>query len=137
MMAQTGCLFSTTSGHIDVAQSQPLIVGVQAQTLTAGSYQGSIILTGGASATITVSLTVLASGNIVVTPTTLNFTGLTQQSVTNQVLTLQNNGGQPQTWSTTVDQGNWLSITPSSGSVSAGSTGTDTGQHQYKRIKRQ
>ena len=110
------------SGRIDPAQSQPLIIGVQAQTLAAGPYQGSIVLTGGASATINVSLTVLAPGNILVTPTTLNFTGLTQQNVASKTLTLQNTGGQAQTWntSTTVDQGNWLNATPQSGSVSAG-----------------
>ncbi len=111
-----------SSGHIDPTHSQPLLVGVQAQTLTPGSYQGTVVLTGGASATINVSLTVIAAGNILVTPTTLNFTGLTQQGVASQTLTLQNTGGQSQTWSTstTLDQGNWLSITPQSGSVDAG-----------------
>ncbi len=111
-----------TSGRIDSTQSQPLTVGVQAQALVAGLYQGSIALTDGASATINVSLTVLAPGNILVTPTTLSFTGLTQQNVVSKPLTLQNNGGQSQTWSTStsVDQGNWLSITPSNGTVRAG-----------------
>ncbi len=108
------------SGRIDPSQSQQLTIGVQAQTLAVGSYQGMVALTGGASATINVSLTVLAPGNILVTPTTLSFTGLTQQSVTSEFLTLQNSGAQPQTWSTTVDQGNWLSTTPQSGSINAG-----------------
>ncbi len=110
-----------TSGSIAPAQNQQLVIGVQAQSLAAGPYQGSIVLTGGASATINVSLTVIAPGNILVTPTTLGFTGLTQQNVATKILTLQNTGGQPQTWSAAVDQGNWLSVTQQSGSLSAGS----------------
>ncbi|GAC1588096.1 MAG: hypothetical protein NVS4B1_32010 [Ktedonobacteraceae bacterium] len=116
-------LGGASSGRIDPTQSQQLIVGVQAQALAAGLYQGAIALTGGASATINVSLTVIAPGNILVTPTTLNFTGLTQQSISSKVLTLQNTGGQAQTWSTSiaVDQGNWLSTTSQSSSVNPGS----------------
>lgn len=110
----------TTRGSIDAGQSQTLVVGVQAQLLAAGSYQGAIVLTGGANATINVSLSVLAAGNIVVTPTSLNFSGLTQQSVASKGLVLQNTGGQAQTWSASVDSGNWLSVSPSSGSVNAG-----------------
>ena len=109
------------NGSIAPAQGQQLTIGVQAQSLAAGPYQGSISLTGGASATIYVALTVIAPGNILVTPTTLSFTGLTQQTVASQTLTLQNTGGQPQTWSANVDQGNWLSVTPQGGSVGAGS----------------
>ncbi len=109
-----------SSGRIDPAQGHQLTIGVQAQGLAVGPYQGTIVLTGGASATINVSLTVLDPGTILVTPQTLSFTGLTQQSVASKTLTLQNTSGQLQTWSTSVDQGNWLSTTPQNGSVSAG-----------------
>ncbi len=114
-------LGGVTSGRIAPAQSQQLVVDVQAQNLSPGSYQGSITLIGGASATINVALTVVAPGNILVTPTTLTFAALTGQSVTGKTLTLQNTGGQSQGWSVTtaVDQGNWLSTTSQSDSVSA------------------
>ena len=115
-------LAGTASGQIASAQSQQLVVGVQAQNLAAGPYQGTIVLTGGASATINVSLIVIAPGNILVTPTTLTFAAFTGQSVPGKVLTLQNSGGQAQTWSestSTTDLGNWLSVTPPSGSVAA------------------
>ncbi len=116
-------LSGAASGSINAAQSQQLVIGVQAQNLAAGPYQGAIVLTGDASATINVSLTVIAPGNILMTPTTLTFAALTGQSVPSKVLTLQNSGGQTQAWSestTTTDSGNWLSVTPSSGSVDAG-----------------
>ena len=112
-------LSGVTNGRIDPAQSQQLIVGVQAQNLAPGPYQGSIVLTGGASATINVSLTVIAPGNILVTPTTLTFSALTGQSVAGKTLTLQNSGGQPQDWTASTDSGSWLSVSPQSGSVNA------------------
>ncbi|GAC1406165.1 MAG: hypothetical protein NVSMB49_25700 [Ktedonobacteraceae bacterium] len=116
-------LVGTSSGQIDPKQSQQLMVDVQAQQLAVGLYQGTITLTGGANATINVSLTVIAPGNILVTPTTLTFSALTGQSVASKTLTMQNTGGQGQEWSvvtTTTDQGSWLSITQQSGFVSAG-----------------
>ena len=115
-------LSSAANGSIAPAQSQQLVVGVQAQNLAAGLYQGAIVLTGGASATINVALTVIAPGNILVTPTTLTFVAFTGQSVPGKVLTLQNSGGQAQAWSestSTSDSGNWLRVTPQSGSVGA------------------
>lgn len=115
-------LVGASSGQIDPKQSQQLMVDVQAQQLAVGLYQGTITLTGGANATINVSLTVVAPGNILVTPTTLTFSALTGQSVAGKTLTMQNTGGQAQGWSVvaTADQGSWLSVTQQSGLVSAG-----------------
>ncbi|GAC1392630.1 MAG: hypothetical protein NVS4B11_15550 [Ktedonobacteraceae bacterium] len=121
-------LVGSSSGQIDPEQSQQLVVGIQAQQLAVGSYQGAIALAGGASATINVSLTVIAPGNILITPNTLSFAALTGQSITGKTLTVQNTGGQSQGWSVSVavDQGNWLSITQQSGTVDAGGLMTAT-----------
>ncbi len=122
-------LAGPASGQIDVRQSQQLLIGVQAQQLAVGIYQGAITLTGGASATITVSLSVVAPGNILVSPSTLTFTALTGQSMAGKTLTVQNSGGQAQNWSvtmTTVNQGNWLSVTTQNGTVDMNASTTVT-----------
>lgn len=115
-------LTGSANGQINSKQSQQLVVGVQAQQLAVGTYQGTITLTGGASATINVLLTVVAPGNILVSPTALSFAALTGQSTAGKTLTIQNSGGQSQNWSvstTTADSGNWLSVTAQSGTVGA------------------
>jgi len=122
-------LVGASSGRIDAKQSQQLVVGVQAQQLAVGTYQGAITLTGGASATIPVSLTVVASGNILVSPLALSFTALTGQATTGKTLTVQNSGGEAQNWSVGVtpgSQGNWLSVTPASGTAAVGESTTVT-----------
>ncbi len=122
-------LVGASNGSIDAKQSQQLVVGVQAQQLAVGTYQGAITLTGGASATITVSLTVVAPGNILVSPLALSFTSLTGQATTSKTLTVQNSGGEARDWSvgiTPVSQGNWLSVTPASGTVAVGEATTVT-----------
>ena len=122
-------LAGAASGQIDAKQSQQLMIGVQAQQLAVGVYQGTIILTGGASATITVSLSVVAAGNILVSPSALAFTVLTGQGTTGKTLTIQNSGGQAQGWSVgaaTADRGNWLSVTTQSGTVDMNTSTTVT-----------
>ncbi len=120
-------IVGSSSGHIDARQSQQLGVGVQAQQLAVGTYQGAITLTGGASATISVSLTVVAPGNILVSPLALSFTALTGQPTASKTLTVQNSGGQSSNWSVSVpSNASWLSVAPTSGTVAAGESATLT-----------
>jgi hypothetical protein len=120
-------IVGASSGHIDARQSQQLTVGVQTQQLAVGTYQGAITLTGGASATIAVSLTVVAPGNILVSPLALSFTALTGQPTASKTLTVQNSGGQSGNWSVSVpSNASWLSVTPASGTTAAGESTTLT-----------
>ncbi len=122
-------LVGAASGRIGAKQSQQLVVGVQTQQLAVGTYQGTITLTGGASAIITVSLTVVAPGNILVSPLALSFTALTGQATTSKTLTVQNSGGEARDWSVGItpgSQGNWLSVTSASGTAAVGASATVT-----------
>ena len=120
-------IIGASSGRINTGKSQQLVIGVQAQQLAVGIYQGAITLTGGASATITVSLTVVAPGNILVSPLALSFTALTGQPTASKTLTVQNSGGQSSTWSVSVPpNASWLNVTPASGTTAVGQTATVT-----------
>ena len=118
------------NGTIAAGHSQMLNVTVQAQQLAVGSYQGAITLSGGASASLPVFLTVVAPGNLVVSSTSLTFQAFTGQNVTPQSLTLQNSGGQSLNWSATTmitgNATNWLSVTPANGTVTQGGQTTLT-----------
>jgi hypothetical protein len=104
---------------------QPLTVSVASQNLAGGTYTGLISFSGDAHARVQVTLTVLAPGKLVITPSSLVLT--TQQA--NQTLSLQNSGGLSLGWTvkpSTTDQGNWLSVTPASGTLAAGQSVTIT-----------
>lgn len=117
---------SQASGHIVPGNSQTIDVTVIAQQLVVGSYQGIITLSGGASASLPVFLTVVAPGTLVISPISLTFQSLTGQGVKAQTLILQNSGGQSLNWSAGAIEGvmggstNWLSITPTNGSIAPG-----------------
>ena len=111
------------SGSITPRSSQTLSVTVQAGQLAVGSYQGTITLSGGASASLPVFLTVVAPGTLVISSTSLTFQSFTGQAVASQTLTLQNSGGQSLDWSATTmtdNATNWLSVAPSSGTIAQG-----------------
>jgi len=112
-------------GVIPSGVGQSLTVSVASETLAVGTYTGLIAFTGDAQAQVQVALTVLAPGKLVIAQSTLAFT--TQQ--TSQTLTLQNSGGLSLDWTvqpTTTDQGNWLSATPTSGTLEPGQSVTVT-----------
>ena len=67
-------------------------------------------------------MNVLAPGNLIVSPPSLNFSS-TGQSPASQTITVQNSGGEPLAWTvggTTVDGANWLNAIPSSGNLQPG-----------------
>jgi hypothetical protein len=111
------------SGRIAPGRTQTLNVTIQAQQLAVGSYQGTITLSGGASASLPVFLTVVAPGTLVVSSPSLTFESFTGQGVTSQSITLQNSGGQSLDWSATTmtnSATNWLSVAPANGTISSG-----------------
>src|SRR5205085_4796859 len=108
--------------HLAAHASETVTVSVQSQQLAIGSYQGTITFKGGANPQVTVSLNVLAPGNLVVSPPSLNFSS-TGQNPAGQTITLQNSGGGPLAWTlaaTTFDGANWLNATPPSGNPKPG-----------------
>lgn len=117
------------SGQLAPGASVVLTVSVQSQQLPPGSYQGTINFTGGANPRVNVSLSVVAPGNVIVSPPSLNFLAYTGQNPASQSITLQNSGGQLLNWTVstvTANGGNWLSASPSSGQLASGSKGVVT-----------
>src|SRR5579863_10360023 len=76
------------SGHLAPKSTQTITVNVQSQQLALGTYQGTIYFKGGANPQVTISLTVIAPGNMSVSPPSLNFAS-TGQNPAAQAVTLQ------------------------------------------------
>lgn len=114
---------SPASGHLEANASETITVNVKSQQLAVGTYQGTINLKGHTAPQVTVALSVAAPGNLLVSPPSLNFTSIGQNPA-DQITTLQNTGGQPLDWSVSAatDGVNWLSATPSSGSLDGNAT---------------
>src|SRR3989440_2565687 len=110
------------SDHIAAHASETVTVSVQSQQLALGSYQGTITFKGGTNPQVSVSLNVLAPGNLILSPSSLNFSS-TGHNPASQTISLQNSGGGPLAWTlaaTTFDGANWLNATPSSGDLQPG-----------------
>jgi hypothetical protein len=132
-------------GTLAPGEDETITVSAQSVDLSIGSYQGVINFAGDISAQVSTSMNVVAAGNLVVSPQELDFTSLPGQSPTKKQITLQNSGGASLTWQSqvmTVDQGNWLHVTPAQGSldadeqtaisVSINSQGISVGSYQGK-----
>src|SRR6266567_3951887 len=105
--------------HLAAHASETVTVSVQSQQLAVGSYQGTINFKGGANPQVSVSLNVVAPGNVIVSPPSLNFSS-TGQNPAAQTITVQNSGGESLDWTVaaaTFDGANWLHATPSSGNL--------------------
>lgn len=110
-------------GQLGPGMSATVTVSVQSLPLPVGSYQGAINFSGGASAQVTISLTVVAPGNLVASPPALAFNAFTGQQPSAKTLTLQNSGGMPVNWTAsiaTASHQQWFSITPGSGQLAPG-----------------
>jgi hypothetical protein len=111
------------SGTLAPGLATPLSVQIDSYALPVGTYSGLINFTGGASAHVRVTFSVVAPGNLVVSPPALSFAALAGQENTDQTLTMQNSGDLALDWSATVstrDGGNWLAVTPKDGSLAGG-----------------
>ncbi len=124
---------SLSHGVLSSGASQPLTVQVKSQALPVGTYHGLISFTGDANAQVEVSLTVVAPGNLVISPSSLAFTG----GQSNQTLSLRNSGGLSLDWSVkpSTDAGrDWLSVTPASGRLAPGASVNITVQARESRL---
>ncbi len=114
---------SPASGHLEPGASAAVSVSVQVQQLAVGLYQGAISFQGGVNRQVSVSLSVVAPGNLVASPPSLNFTAIVGQRPDAQAITLQNSGGLPFDWTaraSTSSGGTWLSVSPANGHLEAG-----------------
>ena len=115
---------SPASDHLAAHGTETVTVNVQTSQVAVGTYQGSIHFKGGSNPAVSVALSVVAPGNMAVSPPALNFSS-TGQSPATQIITLQNSGGSPLDWSATsatVDGSNWLLPALTSGHLEAGQT---------------
>jgi Viral BACON domain len=115
---------SPSSDHLRAHASETVTVNVQSQQLAIGSYQGTINFKGGVNPQITVFLSVVAPGNLIASPPSLNFSSIGQNPA-NQTVAIQNSGGVALDWTvtaTTTDGANWLSATPASGFLAPNQT---------------
>ena len=113
---------SPISAHLVAHGTETVTVNVQTSQVAVGTYQGSIHFKGGTNPSVTVVLSVMAPGDVVVSPPTLSFSS-TGQNPAPQTITLQNSGGSPLDWSATtatVDGANWLLPALSGGHLEAG-----------------
>jgi hypothetical protein len=113
------------SGHLAPGASVTVSVSVSPGGLALGSYQSSVIFQGGGSPQLTVTLNVVAPGNLVVSPTALSVSATQGENPADQTVTLQNTGGLVLDWSlssSTQDGTHWLSATPTSGHLAPGAS---------------
>jgi hypothetical protein len=102
-----------------------VMLTVKRANLAPQSYVGQIVFTQdqGSAQTLSVSMTINTTpANLVLQTASLSFGGTPAQSPAGQTIVIQNNGGQPLTWSagsSTTDGGAWLSVTPATGLLDA------------------
>lgn len=118
-------------------------VVVNSGALAPQSYSGHITFiqqgSGNQPLTLTVTMTVKAAppASLIITPVSLTFSGTPNQNPADQVITLQNTGGQPLDWSRSVvtgDGASWLSTSPASGKIAAHTSMTITVNVQSQQL---
>ena len=120
---------SPTSGD-STGETDSVTVSINTSGLSAGTYNGTITITGTGATntpqTVAVTLTVTSvAPTITRSPTTMSFTGQQGGSnPANQALSISNTGGGTLNWSVS-DDAAWLSLSPTSGS-STGETDSVT-----------
>ncbi|GHO88964.1 BACON domain-containing protein [Dictyobacter formicarum] len=120
-----GNWLSISPDHDELAPgaSETLVVSAHSYHLAVGAYQGSIQFSGGTNAQVGISMNVVNAGNLIASPPSFNFTVQAGQAAAAQTVTLQNSGGFALDWGsrvTTVDQGDWLQVSPANGSLVGG-----------------
>ena len=106
-----------TSDRLAAHSSETITASVRSQQLAIGSYQGTINFKGGTNPSVTIALSVTASGNLVASKPSLSFASAGQNPAA-QTVTIQNRDGGPLDWwvtTYTVDGANWLNAAPASG----------------------
>ena len=117
---------SPAGGHLAAHGSEQIVVSALSQQMALGTYEGTIGFKGGTNPIVSVTLGVIAQGNLAASPPSLTFASVGQNPPA-QTITLQNSGGETVAWSVvaaTVDGGRWLVAAPPGGSVPPGGSTT-------------
>ncbi len=118
-------------------------VVVNSGALAPQSYSGHITFiqrgSGNQPLTLIVTMTVKAAppASLIITPVSLTYSGTPNQNPADQVITLQNTGGQPLDWSSSVvtgDGASWLSTSPAKGHLAAHTSKTITVSIQSQQL---
>lgn len=113
---------SPSEGRLRGHSAAIIQVQVQSQSLAVGSYQGTVLFHGNSTLQLNVTLDVITGGNLVASPSALTLTAAPGQKTVTGSVNLQNSGGTGLDWTTTLqthDNGNWLSVSPASGTLAA------------------
>jgi len=119
---------------IGSGQSATFTVSVASALLKPGLYSGSISLSGvsdgvviaGSSQTVKVTLDNEAAPAMQLSATSLSFSTTAGSNPASQTIQLSNVGGGTLKWSVGKSSQSWLSVSPSSGTTTAGSSSTLT-----------
>ncbi|MBS1855757.1 MAG: hypothetical protein JST11_10355 [Acidobacteria bacterium] len=117
-------LFTSAGNAVQTTPLNQLVVSVQVANLAGGTYQGNLAIapTGGTVVNVPVTLTLTAPG-ISASPTSLTFNYRAGQSApAAQQLAVSGNGGALAFTAVAASTGNWLAVSPASGTTAA--TGT-------------
>lgn len=117
-----------TSGAINPGDpSQTINMKVDATHLAAGNYSGTVTIAAPSAmdspATVGITLTVVASAQLAVTPTSLTFSNAVQGTSSTQQVTVRNTGGQGMTWTAAVQTsngGSWLLLDRAGSTINPG-----------------
>ena len=117
-----------TNGAINPGDpSQTINVKVDATHLAAGNYSGTVTIAAPSAmdspATVGITLTVVASAQLAVTPASLTFSNVVQGTSSTQQVTVRNTGGQGMTWTAAVQTsngGSWLSLDRTGSTINPG-----------------
>jgi len=124
-----------TSGQATTTTSSVISVGVNASSMSAGTYPGTITVTNGTSTqSVQVTLQVQTPPSptapiMSASPLTMSFTAIEGQSKPEtQAVVISNTGGSALQWHTQVNllANGWLGVSPTGGTVNAGLTGQMT-----------
>ncbi len=126
---QTWLSVSPSTGSLASGASQVVTVTVTSASLAAGSYTAAIAISDPAASntpqTVTVDLTVSALPAIGISPGTLSFGTQVGTNPPTRTVTVTNTGGGTLNWGA-ADNQPWLSVTPTTGSLTAGQSQTVT-----------
>jgi uncharacterized protein (TIGR03437 family) len=129
--SQSWLSVSPSSGSVGALTISPAAVAVNSAGLTAGTYTGSVIVSAvGRQFVVSVTVLVNSAPEIVLSQTGLRFQAVTGGSATSpQSIAVINSGAGSLNFAakaSTLAGGNWLSVSPSSGTSSASSAGSVT-----------
>jgi hypothetical protein len=115
---------SPAGGSIPTGGSEDTIVTIKSSTLSPGAYTGNLTFSAIGAEPITVPVTVMvqAPPTISLNPSSLTFSGISGGPLAPQTVTLTNSGGGVMEWTAASSNTQWLTVSPASGSLTAGAS---------------